>query len=424
MGIRVGRIVKEFVFKQLLEKNIELQVHGQRKKLVGTVVDIQEEYLQIRLSEGEPERFAKDEPVQVYFLIQNNYHTFESAILELGERLVRLSHPAAVYKNPQRKYERVRPQEQVEVFFTLKGQRVQLNFPKAGRATSPSPETISARPDFDFGSLKSLYSTFREKTAQATSQGRIVMLRDKIPERYEEKLITVTGKALWIPSTEEDFPAADPSGEDRIITRRELVRYEEALGRPAHVIISKLGNILYEKQKKGIHSELYCPVLHEVYIIGYLHLCNRDDRRHRIDKELLDWAWDFSRVLSYSLKLNGYFDAEGVGEHRYEAPIIDISAAGLLFAHHREELTRDLLVHTDMQLTLRFPDRHMTIGGRVRRRFQDASRCYFAVQFLQIKQEDLNYLFEKLYGKPYSLEEEDRWEGGTPPPPLDLFAGP
>jgi hypothetical protein len=156
-------------------------------------------------------------------------------------------------------------------------------------------------------------------------------------------------------------------------------------------------------------------------MIGYIYLCNREDRKEKISKDLLEYTYDFSRVLGYTLHLTGYFTSNDSMERRYEAPIIDISASGLLFAHPRANLSDDLLIHTDIEVTVRFPERTMVIGSRVRRKFQDAERCYFGIQFLDISQDDMNFLFEKLYAKPYSIEEENKWEGGTPPPPLDLF---
>jgi hypothetical protein len=422
MGVQVGRIVKEFVFKNLVEQKVELRLRGHRKELAGPAVDIQESFIVIEVREGSPDKFRVDETVRVYFLFQNNYHTFEARILEKPEGRVKLSHPDGVYKNPQRKYERVQMEEEAEVYFTLHGgQRVELNFPKTSRYVALSPDEIARRMDFDSSSIQSLHRSFRERMKEAVSQARIIMLRDKAPERYEERIMAATGKMLWIPSTEEDFPVQDPFPEERIVTRRELVKYEEALDRPSYVISSKLGNILYEKQKKLIHSELYCPVLYETYMVGYLYLCNREGRKERIDKSLVEYAYDFSRVLGYSLQINGYFSTGVSAARRFEAPIIDISASGLMFAHRREDLSRDLLIHTDMDITVKFRDRKMVIGSRVRRKFQDAQRSYFGVQFLRINQEDLNFMFAKLYGRPYTVEEENRWEGGTPPPPLDLF---
>jgi hypothetical protein len=421
MGVRVGRIVKEFVFKSLIEQNVELNIHGQRKELAGSILEIKDEYLEVEIRSGDPNLFSVEENVRVYFLFQNNYHTFESVILEKSEDRVKLVHPEGVYKNPQRKNERVKISDRAEVFFTIKGQRVELNFPRSNRYTELSPEVLNSLIDFDYSSIKSLYKNFREKTKDEVSEARIVMMREKVLDKYEEKVMAATGKMLWIPSTEEDFPVKDPYPDERLITRRDLVKYEEALDRPPHVITSKLGNILYEKQKKQIHSELFCPILYDLYLVGYVYLCNREDRKEKVSKDLLEYAYDFSRVLGYSLRLTGYFTSNDSMERRYEAPIIDISASGLLFAHPRADLSDNLLIHTDMEITVRFPGRTMVIGSRVRRKFQDADRCYFGVQFLEVSQEDLNFLFEKLYAKPYSIAEETKWEGGTPPPPLDLF---
>jgi len=422
MGVQVGRIVKEFVFKNLVEHKVELRLRAHRKELAGPVVEIRDAFIAVEVRSGDPDKFRVQETVQVYFLFQNNHHTFEAKILEKTEAGVRISHPSGVYKNPQRKHERVQMEEEAEVFFTLHGgQKVELNFPKSAVFAAGGPEGISRRPDFDSSSIQALHRSFRERMKQAVSQARIVMLRDKAPESYEARIMAATGKMLWIPSTEEDFPLQDPFPEERVVTRRELVKYEEALDRPSYVITSKLGNILYEKQKKLIHSELYCPILFQSYLAGYLYLCNRDARKERIDRSLLEYAYDFSRVLSYSLQVNGYFSTGVIAARRFEAPIIDISASGLLFAHRREDLARDLLIHTDVDITVKFRERKMVIGARVRRKFQDAQRNYFGVQFLRISQEDLNFLFDKLYGRPYTVDEENRWEGGTPPPSLDLF---
>ena len=421
MGVRVGRIVKEFLFKSLTDRDVELRIHGQCKQLSGPIVDIRDEHLEMEIRSGNPDLFEIGEEVQVYFLFQNNYHMFQAAILEKPDGRLRISHPEAVYKNPQRKNERVRVADRAEVFFTIRGQKVELNFPRSRRYVELTPNVVGNRIEFDSANIKSLYINFRRKTQGAVSEAQIVMLRDKALDTYEEKVMAATGKMLWIPSTEGDFPISDPYPDARLITRRDLVKYEESLDRPPHVITSKLGNILYEKQKKQIHSELFAPVLYEMYLIGYIYLCNREERKEKISKDLVEYAYDFTRVLGYSLYLTGYFASDDSMDRRYEAPIIDISASGLLFAHPRSDLANNLVVHSDIEITVRFPGRTMVIGSRVRRKFQDSERCYFGVQFLDISQEDLNFLYEKLYGRPYSLDEDTRWEGGTPPPPLDLF---
>lgn len=422
MAEKLGRIFKEFLFRALEEQPLELKLHGHRKELVCRTRRLEGERIQLEVLQGELSAFKAGDAVQAYFLFQNNWHTFQTRVLETAQGALSIQAPERVYKNPQRRYARVRIEEQAEVYFTLKGQKIELNFPRTNRP-APAPEGApQVRQDFDFTSLDKLRKSFRDRMAKSVSASRIVMMRDKIPEKYEEKLIAATGKILWIPSTEEDFPVKDPFPDERVILKRDLVSYEEALNRPAYLINSKLGNLLYEKQKKGIHSEVWCPVLYESYLIGYVYLVNTQERKERLSKDLVDYVWQFAQVLSYSLRLSGYFTVGGqTTERRYESPIIDISAAGLLFAHPRQELAKELLIHTDLDLTLRFPERKIMIQARVRRKFQDDERSYFGVQFLNIDPEDLAFLFQKLYGRPFSREEDSRWEGGVPPPPLDLF---
>ncbi len=422
MGVKVGRIVKEFVFKSLVEQRIEVKIHSRQKELGGVVAEVRPQTLVVEVLEGEPKQLAPEEKVQVYFFFQNNYHTFEAAVAASEGHSLVLSHPEGVYKNPQRKYERVRLEDTAEVVFTLRGTTVELDFPKSSRpGTLPElGPAIGEQPDS--ASIQSLHGTFKKKTESRVSEARIVMFRNRNPERYEERVIAETGKMLWIPSTEEDFLVKDPFPDERIVTRRDLVRYEESLDQTGYIITSKLGNILYEKQKKGIHSQLYCPVLYGIYIVGYIYLCNRDERKEKIPRELAEYCWEFAKILAFALEQSGYFAAAGGEEQRYEGKIIDLSPSGLLFAHPRTSLADDLHLQTDLDITLRLPGRRMEIGTRVRRKFKDEQRAYFGLQFLRIEPSDVGYLFEKLYGRPYTSEEDERWEGGTPPPPLDLFA--
>jgi len=419
MGAKVGRIVKEFVFKSLLDQQIKIDLHGHKKTLSGVLVEVGENQLELECASQDLEKFEPDEQVRVFFYLQNNYHTFEATIIEKQDGHIFLTHPEGVYKNPQRKFERIKLKTSTEVFFTLQGKRVELNFPKAERPVPEAEPEIAE--DFAVTGIQRLTREFRQKMSKIVSTNDITMMRNKIPATYEENLMAATGKMLWIPSVDEDFISVDPFPEERIIIKKELIKYEESFNTPVHIINSKLGNILYEKQKKKIFSEVYCPILYDQYLVGYLYIANQDETRKRISRDTIDYLYDFARVLSYSLKLNGYFASEISGEQRYDAPIIDISASGLLFAHTLPSLAKDLLIHTDIDLTLKIMDKKMIIGSRVRRKFKDNKKCYFGVQFLEFADEDFRYLFEMLYGRPYTMEEEDRWEGGSPPPPLDLF---
>jgi hypothetical protein len=418
MGTEVGRIEKEFVFKSLVDDAVPCDLHGSRKEARCTFSGITDTGLELAAVEGKMEGFEPGEEVRVFFYLKNNYHTFATRILDVTPSSVTVDHPPGVYKNLQRKFERVKLGGTMDVSFSLHGTKVELNFPKSDRYSPVEPPEESAT--FDSKRIQQVVKTFRIRMETLATDNKIVMLRDKTPRTWEEKTIVRLGKSLWIPATDEDFPVRDPFPDERVITKAELIRMEEDGGAQPYVITSRLGNILYEKTKKDIVSELWVPVLYNEYVVGYVRVWNTAARKERISRDTMEYVQEFAKVLCYSLVTNGYFKVENSSERRYEAPIIDMSASGLLFAHTSTDLVRDLLVHTDLELTVRFDERTMTIGARIMRKFKDAENTYFGVLFLSIEQEDFQYLFQFLYGKAFDPSLEGTWEGGAPPPPLDM----
>lgn len=424
MGMQVGRIEKEFVFKVLVDEGAQCDVHGSQKEARCRFAGADEQTVSLApAGEGDAggvlPLFAPGEEVRIFFYLKNNYHTFVTSVREGSATALVLERPEGVYKNLQRKYERVRPRGDIEASFSLSGRKIELNFPKTERFSSVEPPQTSD--EFDPHRIHNLVVAFRRKMESMASSNAIAMLRDKLPRSWEEKVVTRLGKSLWIPSTEEDFPARDPFPDERVITKAELVRLEEESGAQPYVITGKLGNILYEKlQKKDIFSEMYCPILYNEYAVGTVRVWNTGSRRERLGKNVLEYVHQFARVLAYSLVRNGYFQAEASGERRYEAPIIDMSASGLLFAHTNADLGRELLIHTDLELTMRLEGRVIPIGARIMRKFKDADSVYFGALFLRIDPEDFAFLFQFLYGKPFDPIYGDTWEGGAPPPPVQL----
>ncbi len=416
MGTEVGRIEKEFVLKSLVDSSAACDVHGIRKEGRCTFAAVTETALELTAAEGDLSGFEVGEEVRVFFYLRNNYHTFVSRVTAVAATRLTVEQPPGIYKNLQRKYERVKITGDLEVSFTVKGKSVELNFPKSERYKAVEPPEVA--PDFDAGRIQEVIKSFRERMSTRATENAIVMLRDRLPRLWEEKIIVRLGKSLWIPSTEEDFPSHDPYPDGRIITKQDLVRLEQEGGAQPHVANSRLANILYEKVKQQILSELWTPVLYNEYAVGYLRIWNTVSRRERISRELLDYQQEFAKVLCYSLATNGYFRAESSSERRYEAPIIDMSASGLLFAHTSNDLVRDLTVHTDLPLSIKLEGRVMRVGARIMRKFRDAENAYFGVLFLKIDPADFAALYQFLYGKPFDPASEGRWEGGAPPPPL------
>jgi hypothetical protein len=89
----------------------------------------------------------------------------------------------------------------------------------------------------------------------------------------------------------------------------------------------------------------------------------------------------------------------------FTGTVIDISASGLLFTCPNPELAPAPLPDIELAVTLRAPKRVVTAAVRIARRYNDGNTTYFSGEFLGIAPEDIRFLFEFMYGRPFSDED-------------------
>jgi hypothetical protein len=88
-----------------------------------------------------------------------------------------------------------------------------------------------------------------------------------------------------------------------------------------------------------------------------------------------------------------------------EGNIIDLSLAGLLFAYPGPPLVSSLRIGSEVTVKLETPNRVIKTAIRVVRRFMLQSAAYLDCRFLNMGPEDLRFLFEFIYDKPFSAAE-------------------
>src|SRR5208337_3958741 len=96
-----------------------------------------------------------------------------------------VSQPPGVYKNLQRKFERVKLNGSIDVSFSLSGTKVELNFPKSDRFSPVEPPEENVA--FDPRRIQEVVRTFRVKMETLCSDNKIIMLRDRMPRLWEER---------------------------------------------------------------------------------------------------------------------------------------------------------------------------------------------------------------------------------------------
>ncbi|HUX22260.1 MAG TPA: PilZ domain-containing protein, partial [Spirochaetia bacterium] len=247
--------------------------------------------------------------------------------------------------------------------------------------------------------------------------------RGREPSSTEEAIIARTARILYIPSTEGDFPDFEDSLNDQVVTRDMLTN--RSAGQVGGVLQDAsfsqegLARFLNAKRDQGLVTEIFCPIIFHEYVVGYIYLASTDADKV-FDDELVKYVSQFSRMLAYSLKINHYFKDMDLGPEEFNAKIVDLSASGLLFAHNSRKLKDTLMIYADVTLALQVGDRRVKIVARVMRKFEDKSACFYGVQFLDMAPEDFRFVFDLVYGRPFTKEDNELWEGGAPPPPLEL----
>lgn len=413
----MGRIEQEFILSNIIEKKLPVKLQSGKIIVTGIFLSMDENSLLFSSSDSLIGEIHEKEYIAIFFAFFSHTMTFNTRVIKDGNPLT-FTIPKHIYKNLKRKFIRISTDSDIELSFTLENARIVLDFPKTREYESFDSELFSD--DFDLSNLKELFQQFKLKAMDYAVESEIVMLRSKMPETFEEKIVTDTGKSLFITETGVPFPDKNKVDSEFVITEDmfldkhgdEIVSYGMNL-RQIKVLLKK-------KLESGIYAELYTPVIYHEYAIGYIRLTNNSTRKRAFTTKTLNFAREFSRILAFSLEKQGYFAGGELKASKYLPAIIDISASGLLFTHPEKKLSEILGLYGDLKLVLKIGPRKMEMSSRIMRKYKTKDIYFYGLQFLEIEPEDFRFLFDYVYGRPFSDDDDRLWEGGAEPPQLNF----
>ncbi|MFP4363662.1 MAG: PilZ domain-containing protein [Spirochaetia bacterium] len=418
MAVEITRIEKEFIFKNLIDGDTDISLHYERREYQAKITDYNEDIVEIQLSDNRGDEFDVEGKINAFFKFYGHVMTFKSTVVKIKNKsAIHVKYPDGIYKNLERKYERVPLPVNMEVSFHSKGDTVDLDFPKSNEYDPVEEPEVSG--DFEVAQLGELVTNFRERFKDEAQVNTIVMFRERKPTGFEEEITSKTGKILYLPIVEDGFPIEDPFILDpRVLTRLMVREYLEDRGMDADQAENAIKQFKERKKRNNISAEIIAPILYHQYVVGYCYLANK--KNGSFNKDILETVMSFSKILAYALKVNGYFKTSGEEEKQYRPQILDISASGLFFGYPSQELDENLQLYTDIKVVIRIGKREMHINSRIVRKFQGRGVNFYGVQFMDIRPEDFRYLFETLYGRSFQEEDEKKWEGGAKPPSPDI----
>lgn len=397
MSTSVSRIEKEFILASLLEKKAPMELRYRNRWIHCLIQDVKEKMIHLSHADQDLDPPRKNEKVDLFFKFRGARMTFRTQIRSVEKTEVRVEFPSGLFRDLSRGYERVTPTSEVKISFLMHGEKIEFDFPKS--ESFDIPEEPAAMANFDATRITDLLKAFRDKARDLASENKIVMFRERKPENYQERIMAATGKIVMYPQSFAAMGAEkDLILNQKILSQEELVLSETNRGAELFEVLNTIASVTGENENRGILQELYCPILFQQYVVGYLYLVTFKDGGQKISQKVVEFTSQFSRLLSYSLKVNGYFKGVPVKERVDESELIDISASGLLFCLPLSRFDAFFQLYNDMTFTLQVGEREMSILGRIMRKFNDEDRLYIGVMFLDIQEADRSFLVEYLYG--------------------------
>ncbi len=393
MAVEIHRVEKEFIFVNLMENNASLEIHYQDKQVLCRIKKNEKNNIHLVISEDNPPELTKGTKINVFFSFREQPMMFRSKITGVDNGTIIISQPSEIFRDLSREYERIVKPEGVGVTFFYLGTEVKLDFPHSQMYDPVDEPNIEA--GFDASKISDLLKAIREKAKSIGGESKISMFRGRAPETFAERMIANTGKILAVPYTFDENPPKDPVLRDRILRKEEIIQIETQRGNPLFKVLESL-SVLEEDLKDGSKTA-YFPILYHQYTAGYITVWKKSGKP--FTGEEIELFTQFCRVLSYSLKLNGYYKSEPAKEEFEKTELIDISASGLLFSFPLDG--PDIHLYTDLEMKIKCDSRSIPVDARVMRKFKDAGAKYLGVKFIGMAMEDLEFLFDFLYGKKY-----------------------
>lgn len=400
MAIAVSRIEKDFFLKAFYDEQTPIVSLRNRNKYTLTL-----EYP----VKGEM-HLKSDRPIKglwprrklyLTVLFKDTLLTFPVKIISVKDVHILTEEPKFIYKKLERNYSRIPGPPELQAYFTFQGDSYFLSYPHISQF-----EDISDAGDLinrvDIKNLDTLTSQIASWVKEITDGYQLVLFKDVKPATQDERLLAETGKILYLPSTLEPFPIGDPFPKKRLITADIFRHFLENHGVNPEDLDSAVDQYLIKKAHAHIYAEVCVPVLFEGYIVGYLRAwCGERDKRP-FSYETLETFHYFASVLAFSLKENGFFES---GRHKsslFEGRIIDISAAGLLFACPLDSPAALLKEKNELSVVLKLQNRSINCNAKVTRLYRDNILIYSGCSLVDMSVEEIRVLFEFLYGRPFA----------------------
>ncbi|MDR2476435.1 MAG: PilZ domain-containing protein [Treponema sp.] len=404
MATPIKRIEKDFLLNLLYEKQLPVVCFKDRVEYSFLLKKLVKD--EMIFHSGKPiNKLKLRNKLRLMFDFWGKAIAFTVEILSLEDQKITCKPPEFLYKDLDRAFSRVSIPSDLRVQFTCLGDSYDLSFPKIIEYEIGDISNLFQ--NMDPRNLSGLIKELEELAKGFADEYKLVFFKNAKFTCTEEQILAETGKIFYLPSTLGALPKTDPYPQKRLITEEIFKRYLENRSVNPVQTSKACASFIKAKYAEGIFAEAWIPLLFHEYVIGYIHVWINTKGKPPFGYPVIDTLYQFAKVLAYSLKINGYFEKGKVKNKKFEGKLIDISASGLLFAYPHSSLSTALLPDSEIMVNIpppppQSPGGSIDIRAKIVRRYKDLTMDYFGCSFRGMAPDDIRFLFELLYGKPFT----------------------
>jgi len=391
----VKRIEKEFFLKIVYDEQLPVTYHKDRAEHTLILKTAPKDTLVFKTSRP-IDGLGVSGKISLMFNYRGDSMLFDVDVVDVRDGEIICNIPESIRKNLDRVHMRVNLPPEVQTTVSFLNDRYNLPFARL-RQYHPLQGSLTNLP-----SLK----TQVESMVKANDYGYklVIFTKDIDLANREEQVLAQTGKVLFLPETKYGLPQTDPyNRNNRIVTEEVFMRYlleaEGLEGRPAEAVTLRF---LQEKANSGSFSDAWVPILFQEYTVGYIRVWSQDAKNTPLDYMMLDTLQKYAEAMAQLLKERGYFDKMKMANTSFKANVQDISVSGLLFTCPLPDISIKLMPGCDLRVTITTLRRALDIKATVTRHFREKSSLFVGCQFKEMSPDDIRYLFECIYAKPFT----------------------
>ncbi|MDR2633062.1 MAG: PilZ domain-containing protein [Treponema sp.] len=314
--------------------------------------------------------------------------------------------PEFLYKDLDRSYSRVSFPRDIQIRFTLTGDHYILPFPQVSMVESfeESDTALEGAPELDSHDFNEMLSAIDRWIKDYADGYKVMLFKDEASLSFEEQLIAKNGKALFLPSIKDRFLNSDTTtyAHKQVINEEQFKACLKSTGVNPTYLDKAIAHFFDFKEGGGILADLWVPLFFKNYVIGSIRVWIKKAEKVPLDYKIIAPLYRYAQGLVLALKEQGYFESRRIKNTPITAKGIDISASGLRFTYPVSAITTAMTVNSKIALKLIMPMRTISVTAKIVRSYKKRDALFFGCHFLDITPEDMRFLFESVYGTPFT----------------------